>query len=171
MLNKQQQRSLLLRPAGAALGLLFLSRVAVFGFEPSIGVRFHSVRQGSHLHIPMSLAVSTVLGDWDETLSEVNEQHSVASQKQQRNIANQWSIENARSAQYQQYHAVSPALELPMHSTVVKTVEPTTLLSSMEVALGRAAMIAAVVLLANEIATGQSLPDQVIAIVTNCLVQ
>ena len=159
-----QHQPSLRRSAAAAVGLLLLSgSSAVFGFQP-VGVK----RQGSH-HPTTTLAVSTLLGEWDAiALSDFEEPPSMtmaARQQHEQRKVQQW-LDEERTAQQRRH--LSPALELPKHSVVVP--EPTEM-SSMEVTLGRMSMVAAFVLLANEVATGQSLPDQLIGVVTNCLVQ
>lgn len=103
----------------------------------------------------MPLAASTLLREW-ETSTPTREQTTLHQQQRQHMKANQpqhWGSLN-----------LSPTLQLPKHSATKPT-----LMSSMEVTLGRASMVAAFVLLANELATGQSLSDQLTAVVTTCL--
>jgi hypothetical protein len=53
--------------------------------------------------------------------------------------------------------------DLPRHTA------DTTLVSGVELSIGRLAMVAALVLLVTEVTTGQSLPDQVQALFTNVI--
>lgn len=60
---------------------------------------------------------------------------------------------------------VMPELELPRHTAVLQQQQPTAM-ESVETMLGRVSMVAAFVLVANELVTGQSLPDQICSAVT-----
>lgn len=96
-----------------------------------------------------SLMVSTMAGDWD--LTEVQQQEQPLKLQQQQ-----------QQLRGKQAGALPSELELPRHSADASV--PNAALASAERMLGRASMVAALVLVANELATGQSLPEQIMSV-------
>lgn len=54
-------------------------------------------------------------------------------------------------------------MDLPKHGPSVQEVESIQTLMSLEMLIGRGAMLVAVLLVVNEVTTGQSLPEQLVA--------
>jgi hypothetical protein len=171
--SKMNQNAPLRRSAAiTAVGMLLLTGNAVFGFQAASTV---TGGRGVRSSQQMTLAVSTLTKDWD-VLSDFEDQRSFAlppNTIQGQHPLPQWMGEDTASssapAEPQHHHPqLPPLLELPNKPSVWAS-QPTAM-SSLEVTVGRASMVAALFLLVNELATGQSLPTQLAAVATSCLV-
>lgn len=116
-------------------------------------------------------------GDWD--MAEEEEEERDQQQQQERtgsSLLQQHRQLQLRAAAAQAKQAskknekppapppsLAPELELPRHTVAVQERRP---LATAERMLGRVSMVAALVLLANELVSGQSLPDQIFSVLT-----
>lgn len=111
------------------------------------------------------LSSSTVSGDWGKPSSDPSPPPSFVAEPQQRRRRRLRRDGGEQQQQRTTAPSLSPELELPKRTQTI----PEELLS-VEITLGRVAMVAAVILLATELTTGQSLPEQIMAAAL-CFVQ
>ena len=105
--------------------------------------------------------VSTMASDWD-IADDSEEQKSSTVLRQRSALHLRARNNNAIAADFQQQRigSMTPELELPRHTMAMHS-RPRSLVEIAEMAMGRVAIVAAFVLVANEFVTGQSLFDQI----------
>ena len=156
-----------------ALLLLLLSAANIFSasafavhnhFARPCVVRFNNAMTAAGM-------VSTLADDWN-IAGDSNEEStfstsSLLRQHQQLQLPtaqNKSRRMAASNTAVQREIVVMPELELPRHTAVLQ--QQTTAMESVETMMGRLSMVAAFVLVANELVTGQSLPDQIYSVAT-----
>ena len=157
-----------------ALLLLLLSAANIFSasafavhnhFARPCVVRFNNAMTAAGM-------VSTLADDWN-IAGDSNEESTFSTssllrqhQKLQLTPAQSKSKRTAASntAVVHREIVLMPELELPRHTAVLQ--QQTTAMESVETMMGRLSMVAAFVLVANELVTGQSLPDQIYSVAT-----
>jgi len=118
-----------------------------------------------------SLKVSTIGGDWDMLEDEQQDDDRDPRQRARSLLHRQLQLRAAAAKANNKTKplaaSLAPELELPRHTvTTAAEQQPITMMATAERMLGRVSMVAAFVLVANELLTGQSLPDQIVSVLT-----
>lgn len=127
----------------ALLSQFSAESVTAFSAAPSQAFHDHQV-----LPSPTQLFISTIYSDF----SEVSPSLPLSEDTQDFAVLTPLEISSLRS------------MDLPKHGPSAEQMETTEAMMSMEMMLGRGAMLLAVVLAATELTTGRSLPEQLSAL-------